>query len=211
MLFQLEHSEAELAICSTDRVSDMVAVARACANPVHVLDVGALPTSFPEPATALTDVLANEETECAVLYMSGTTGQPKGCLLTNEYFMTAGRWYLDSGGLMTFGEGQERVLSPLPLFHMNALAITVTGTFLYGNCLIDPDRFHPKSWWQDVAATRQRPFIISGWFRRFCSISLVTKSSGPTAYALEWAPELTPDITRNLRGGSGALYSKCGE
>ena len=154
MLFQLEHSEAELAICSTDRIADMVAVTRACANPVHVLDVDALPTSFPEPATALTDVLANEGSECALLYTSGTTGRPKGCILTNEYFMTAGRWYLDLGGLMTFGEGQERVLNPLPLFHMNALAITVTGTILSGNCLITPDRFHPKTWWQDVAATR---------------------------------------------------------
>ena len=154
MLFQLEHSEAELAVCSADRIADMEAVAEACANPVHVLDADVLPNSFPEPVSTATAVLADMSTECALLYTSGTTGPPKGCILTNEYFMTAGRWYLDLGGLMAFGEGRERILNPLPLFHMNALAITVTGTILSGNCLIAPDRFHPKTWWQDVAVTR---------------------------------------------------------
>ena len=154
MLFQLEHSEAELAICSADRVADMEAIAHARARALHVLDVEALPDSFPEPATPAVSIPADKNAECALLYTSGTTGRPKGCILTNDYFMTAGRWYLELGGLMTFGEGQERVLNPLPLFHMNALAITVTGMILSGNCLIAPDRFHPRMWWQDVVVTR---------------------------------------------------------
>ena len=154
ILFQLEHSEAELAICTADRVSDMAAVAHARAGTLHVLDVEALPSSFPEPVTPAACVPADKGAECALLYTSGTTGQPKGCILTNEYFMTAGRWYLGLDGLMAFEEGQERVLNPLPLFHMNALAITVTGMILSGNCLIVPDRFHPKTWWQDVVETQ---------------------------------------------------------
>ena len=67
--------------------------------------------------------------------------------------MTAGQWYLDLAGLMTFMEGKERVLNPLPLFHMNALAIILTGTILSGNCLIAPDRFQARTWWRDVTDT----------------------------------------------------------
>jgi acyl-coenzyme A synthetase/AMP-(fatty) acid ligase len=37
--------------------------------------------------------------EAALLYTSGTTGQPKGCILTNTYFLMAGRWYAEAGGL----------------------------------------------------------------------------------------------------------------
>ena len=42
---------------------------------------------------------AGNASECALLYTSGTTGQPKGCLLSNFYFLNVGQRYLDEGGL----------------------------------------------------------------------------------------------------------------
>ena len=87
-------------------------------------------------------------------YTSGTTGRPKGCLLTNDYFITAGEWYLTLGGEAALLGDSDRVLNPLPLYHMNALAVTATSMMIGGGCLISPDRFHPKSWWNDVVSTR---------------------------------------------------------
>ncbi|HEY6820765.1 MAG TPA: AMP-binding protein [Burkholderiales bacterium] len=89
--------------------------------------------------------------ECALLYTSGTTGKPKGCLLSNFYFLEAGRRYLDEGGLCTVREGEERLITPLPLFHMNALAVSTTAMILAAGCVVQLERFHPKSWWRDVA------------------------------------------------------------
>jgi acyl-CoA synthetase (AMP-forming)/AMP-acid ligase II len=93
-------------------------------------------------------------TECALLYTSGTTGKPKGCLLSNFYFLNVGRRYLDEGGLCTVRLGEERLITPLPFFHMNALAVSTTAMILSGGCLIQLDRFHPRTWWRDVAASR---------------------------------------------------------
>jgi len=91
--------------------------------------------------------------ECALLYTSGTTGRPKGCLLSDDYFLNLGREYLAEGGLCAVREGKERLISPLPLFHMNALACSSTAMILAAGCIVQLDRFHPKTWWADVAAS----------------------------------------------------------
>jgi len=89
------------------------------------------------------------DTEVALLYTSGTTGRPKGCMLSNDYFLTLGRQYLGMGGLCTLGSG-ERLLTPLPPNHMNALTCSFMAMMLCGGCVIQLDRFHPHSWWQTV-------------------------------------------------------------
>ncbi|RZT94770.1 acyl-CoA synthetase (AMP-forming)/AMP-acid ligase II [Advenella incenata] len=90
------------------------------------------------------------DTECALLYTSGTTGQPKGCVLSNQYFLHAGQWYASTGGLAGIRMGEERMLTPLPLVHMNAMAYSVMAMVLSAGCLILLDRFHPRSWWSSV-------------------------------------------------------------
>ncbi|WP_088159550.1 AMP-binding protein, partial [Achromobacter xylosoxidans] len=89
-------------------------------------------------------------TECALLYTSGTTGRPKGCILPNRYFLHAGGWYARIGGLCELRPGLERMLTPLPLVHMNAMAYSAMAMVLTGGCLIPLDRFHPKTWWDSV-------------------------------------------------------------
>lgn len=88
--------------------------------------------------------------EAALLYTSGTTGRPKGCVLPNEYFLAAGAWYAGLTGLGAIRPGTERMLTPLPLFHMNALAYSAMAMLMTGGCLIPLDRFHPRSWQSTV-------------------------------------------------------------
>ena len=92
--------------------------------------------------------------ECALLYTSGTTGKPKGCLLSDFYFLNVGRRYVDEGGLCALRDGEDRLITPLPLFHMNALAVSTTAMILKAGCIVQLDRFHPKTWWRDVVDSR---------------------------------------------------------
>jgi acyl-CoA synthetase (AMP-forming)/AMP-acid ligase II len=88
--------------------------------------------------------------ESALLYTSGTTGKPKGCLLSNFYFLNVAQRYIREGGLCALRHGEERLITPLPLFHMNALAVSSTAMILTAGCIVQLDRFHPKTWWRDV-------------------------------------------------------------
>ena len=88
---------------------------------------------------------------CALLFTSGTTGNPKCCVLSNDYFMHLARWYVAQGGIADMKDGKETVLTPLPMFHMNALACSTLGMILKGGALVPLDRFHANRWWRTVA------------------------------------------------------------
>jgi acyl-CoA synthetase (AMP-forming)/AMP-acid ligase II len=89
--------------------------------------------------------------ECALLFTSGTTGKPKGCLLSNFYVFHLARWYGAQGGLAEIHEGGEIAATPLPMFHMNALACSTVGMMLKGGAVVPLDRFHANRWWATVA------------------------------------------------------------
>lgn len=91
------------------------------------------------------------DAECALLFTSGTSGAPKGCILSNRYFLRLAGWYVSQGGIATMADGAETVLTPLPLFHMNALACSALGMILKGGTLVPIDRFHASRWWRTVA------------------------------------------------------------
>ncbi len=154
MLYQLDHSEADLAVSISSRVADLEAVARERKTPLPVVNAEAMPATLPTPGPAPKPGGPGLETECSLLYTSGTTGRPKGCILTNFYYLNSGAWYRDLGGRISIERGRDRILNPLPLFHMNCQAVTATCVILTANCLILPERFSPTRWWKDVAATR---------------------------------------------------------
>ena len=91
----------------------------------------------------------DKDSEVAVLYTSGTTGTPKGCMLNNEYFTCMGEWYAGINGYCRLTYGEERMLTPLPLVHMNALC-SMMAMIMSGGCIIQLDRFHASTWWETV-------------------------------------------------------------
>ena len=150
--YLIEHSEMSAAFVVPDRQLEIAEAARSvgsCMVPITPDDV-VRPLSRTSP-------IANPpgtQTEAALLYTSGTTGHPKGCVLTNEYFLHSGDWYRDNGGLMALRPAEERMLTPLPLFHMNAMSVSVMAMITLGGCLTVLDRFHPGSWWDSVRRSK---------------------------------------------------------
>ena len=155
MLYQMQHSEADLVVSVPHRVADLQAVAKDRAEkPLRVLDCTAIPAIIPSPQAKAVGGSITHDTECTLLYTSGTTGRPKGCILSNFYVLNAGDWYRSLGGMLTIRPGQDRIYNPLPLFHMNHGAVTATCAMLTANCLILTERFSPTRWWQEVVQTR---------------------------------------------------------
>jgi acyl-CoA synthetase (AMP-forming)/AMP-acid ligase II len=156
LAFLVGHSEIRAAVTPAERHAALEAAAGSASRPLALLspDGGGL-TALPEdPRSRERPAAARESpsvtSECALLYTSGTTGVPKGCILPNEYFLWAGYWYSGLGGLCEIRAGTERMITPLPLTHMNAMACSTMCMMLTGGCLVAVDRFHPGSWWDSV-------------------------------------------------------------
>ena len=150
LTYMIGHAEPVLAIVLPARVEEMQTAADEAGIAMPVIAPGdALPTPRGDSAIALRDC-GGTNAEAAMLYTSGTTGQPKGCILTNEYFLEAGRWYANAGGLCALDTSGERMITPLPIFHMNAMAYSLMAMIAVGGCLTVLDRFHPRSWWVSV-------------------------------------------------------------
>jgi acyl-CoA synthetase (AMP-forming)/AMP-acid ligase II len=148
----IAHSEMNAAFVLAERRDEVETAARQAGRPIPVVadqDDVPMPFGGARPPTA-----GDEASECALLYTSGTTGQPKGCVLTNTYFLHSGNWYRDVGGLIALKPDGERMITPLPLFHMNAMAVSLMAMLSVGGSLTMLDRFHPRTWWASVRDSR---------------------------------------------------------
>jgi crotonobetaine/carnitine-CoA ligase len=149
MAYVIDHAKLDLVVV----VDSMVALLQqALAVSEHQAAVVPLSAQMvlPAAARAATSTTPNAASIASVLYTSGTTGRPKGCLLSHRYELAAGRWYATRGGLVNFGEGCERIYNPLPVFHVNALIFSFYCAMLKGNCQIQTDRFQVSRWFTEV-------------------------------------------------------------
>ena len=153
--YVLEHSGALLAVAEAKRRKGLEDAAMRLPQPPAVVDLTmAQLAGFAKRRGSNSSRLAQRpaawETECALLYTSGTTGKPKGCVLPNEYFLWCGEWYRRLGGLCELHPGGDCLMTPLPMHHMNAMACSTMAMLMTGGCIAPLDRFHPSTWWASV-------------------------------------------------------------
>jgi acyl-CoA synthetase (AMP-forming)/AMP-acid ligase II len=153
--YLLEHSEPDLVLVLASREGQLRSALAQCAHkpPMMQLEGFAAGALVKPPRPARRGEVA-PETPASILYTSGTTGRPKGCILAHGYEVACGAWYASLGGRATFRTGEERIYNPLPLYHANAAVVSLMGAIWTGNCQIQPDRFHPHAWWREIADTR---------------------------------------------------------
>ncbi len=114
------------------------------------------PSSFPEHKTLAQITLGKSEQfetyptspsdTCAILYTSGTTGQPKGAELTHLNLMSnVTTTYLIHLPVLDFTDGaQKTVLITLPLFHTTGQTVQMNTNIYGGNRIVLLPRFDPQ-------------------------------------------------------------------
>jgi long-chain acyl-CoA synthetase len=103
------------------------------------------------PKAALPDGRASDpicaDDDAIIIYTSGTTGKPKGCLLTHRNVIANAR---QISRWLRFTE-TDRLLTIMPLFHMNAVSVTTMSALYAGGSTVVSPKFSASRFWNIIS------------------------------------------------------------
>jgi len=85
--------------------------------------------------------------DAIIIYTSGTTGKPKGCLLTHGNVIANARQISE---WLRFTEN-DRLLTIMPLFHMNAVSVTTMSALYAGGSTVVSPKFSASKFWEVIS------------------------------------------------------------
>ncbi|HLF40166.1 MAG TPA: AMP-binding protein [Acidimicrobiia bacterium] len=155
LAYQLDHSGATLAFTTPE-----LAARCAEAGPdVPSVDVGARWRGWRAggDGAEIPPAPGDGDAVAGILYTSGTTGDPKGAMITQRGYLAGGR------GMASLGiTGDDVLMTALPLYHLNAQAYSVMGALTAGASLVLEARFSASAWWEQVRARQATIFNAIG-------------------------------------------------
>ena len=98
--------------------------------------------------------LVRPDDPVVVIYTSGTTGFPKGVVHTHRSFILAAEGFVSRMHL----QPEERLLTLMPFYHINALFYSLGGAIAAGAALITGPRFSASDFWHLAARTAATQF-----------------------------------------------------
>jgi crotonobetaine/carnitine-CoA ligase len=97
-------------------------------------------------ATTAPGLRADPLAIASFMHTSGTTGVPKFCAQTHSYFLRLGADMAAVLGLTA----ADRMLAPLPLFHINPMGYGILGALSAGADALSVRRFSARGFWPTV-------------------------------------------------------------
>lgn len=82
-----------------------------------------------------------EEDVAIILYTSGTTGRPKGAMLTHKNIYSNAQDVADYLNI----NGNDRVVAALPMFHVFCLTVSLNAPLMNGGTILIEPKFSPSS------------------------------------------------------------------
>ena len=152
----LRNAEAAVLFCDAP-FREGVETIRADLPAGHLVGFGFSGNGWRDYAGLLTDRKAPRsgqlEDPALIVYTSGTTGRPKGAVLTQDALL----WNAVNSAAMHDLVSTDRVLTFLPMFHVGGLNIQTLPALHAGATVILQSRFQPSETLQLIA--RRRPSI----------------------------------------------------
>ena len=147
----LDHSDSEVVFVAPeyrDRLDEIIAQIE---RPIRVIETTDEGPDWPGGETAVASPPSpTPEDTALLLYTSGSTGLPKGAVLSHRAVTSGGRNVTEGHQL----KPEDRALCVLPVYHINGAMVTVSAPLYSGGSVVMPKRFSSTDYWQLVAEHR---------------------------------------------------------
>jgi len=157
MRYVLEHSDCKLIMASPAWADKLQEVLKGISRPIQLLVTGEEMESLPGETHLSKDQLEifskhlesqiSPENAALLMYTSGTTGVPKGVLLTQSQLAHNALSIVEEHMLTE----HDRVLAVLPLYHINAFMVTMLAPLVSGGSLALVSRFSVGQFWNQAS------------------------------------------------------------
>ncbi|MCS6871017.1 MAG: acyl--CoA ligase, partial [Anaerolineae bacterium] len=104
------------------------------------------------------------ESEALLVYTSGTTGAPKGVVLTQYNLLVDARGISDWQGIT----GNQRMMCVLPIHHVNGIVVTLVTPLYVGGSVVLNRQFQSQTFWQRIAAEKVHVVSVVPTLLQFC-------------------------------------------
>ena len=141
MRFVLDHADASLVFVAPEWAERVRAMATSIARTLEIVVVD--PDDDALTGAAVGSAAPAPDHPALLMYTSGTTGKPKGVLLTQANLAANAQAISREHRLGP----DDRVTAVLPLYHINAFAVTMLAPLAHGGSLVMPPKFSAKGFW----------------------------------------------------------------
>lgn len=152
LAYVLEHSDTRVVFTSAEFAERLKAALAGINRDITVItidpDAAEIFDRSALPDVKLPEVAASDD--ALLMYTSGTTGKPKGCVLSNRSVCAGGEFTSAAHELTA----QDRVLCAMPLYHINGQIVTTVAPLVHGGSVVMPHRFSVGNYWELVAQHR---------------------------------------------------------
>jgi carnitine-CoA ligase len=156
--------------------------------------------------TAPADAAARPSDLACFIYTAGTTGPSKGCMLPQHYVVALA----DQIARAWQRRSDDIVLTPLPLFHFNAISVCVVGTLLTGGSAAIVRKFSVSRFWSEVQRTNATMLSMLGSLAILVANATDGPETGEHRLRLCAAAPIPPDTDRIWRERFGCATFSAG-
>jgi acyl-CoA synthetase (AMP-forming)/AMP-acid ligase II len=133
------------------------------------------------------------------MYTSGTTGKPKGVMLSHENILSGGENVKISHEL----KSKDKALCVLPLYHINGLIVTVIGPLVSQSSLVICEKFSATNFWKYISKFRCTwfsvvPTIISSLLNKYSKVEIDSLNLLSIRFGRSASAALAPETHKNF-------------